>query len=185
MSFGNVALVVAMAAGCAGAGPTNSQPGPPPAQDMEPARALGLWHSNFGAVKLEADNSRGGLQAGAVHGVWQYDRQGQEVVGYFFGMLRGNVLSLRWQEPANPPIVGDGFIVIDPAGRQFSGRWWSDSRDRVGNWNGWRPATPPNVPSSPPALDPDLQLEPVVPPPAAQSAPPVQSQPPQQRLQRD
>ena len=37
----------------------------PPPQQMEPARALGLWRSTFGAVKIEADNSKGGLQTGA------------------------------------------------------------------------------------------------------------------------
>lgn len=198
MTNGKVALVVVMAAGCAGAGPTSSQYGPPPPQDMDPAAALGLWRSNFGAVKVEADNSRGGLQAGAVHGVWQYDRQGQEVVGYFFGALRGNVLSFRWQEPANPPLLGEGFVVFDQAGRQFSGRWWSDRKDRVGAWNGGRAPTPtsapnpPNAPNPASAPDPDLELEPTDRPPPAQPpavpppgqpAPPAQLQPPQQRPQ--
>lgn len=121
---------------------------------MQPAVALGLWRSNFGAVKLEADNSRGGLQAGAVHGVWQYDRQGREVIGYFSGTLRGNVLSFRWQEPETPPLLGDGFLVFDPTGRQFSGRWQSDSRDRVGVWNGWRPPVQPTASPLPPGQTP-------------------------------
>lgn len=108
---------------------------------MEPAAALGLWRSTFGAVKIEADNSKGGLQTGAVQGVWVYQRQGQEVVGYFSGNLRGNVLQFRWQEPANPPLTGEGYLVFDTQGRQYSGRWWSDRRDRVGDWNGWRNAT--------------------------------------------
>jgi hypothetical protein len=67
-----------------------------------------------------------------------YQRQGQEVVGYFAGNLRGNVLEFRWQEPNNPPLTGEGFLVFDVQGRQYSGRWWSDKRDRVGDWNGWR-----------------------------------------------
>ena len=66
---------------------------PPPPQQMDPSRALGLWKSTFGAVKIEADNSKGGIEAGAVQGVWVYTRQGQEVIGYFAGNLRGNVLS--------------------------------------------------------------------------------------------
>jgi hypothetical protein len=111
---------------------------PPPPQQMEASAALGLWRSTFGAVKIEADNSKGGLQTGAVQGVWVYQRQGQEVVGYFAGSLRGNVLDFRWQEPNNPPLTGAGFLVFDPQGRQYSGRWWSDRRDRVGDWNGWR-----------------------------------------------
>ena len=42
---------------------------------MDPARALGLWHSTFGGVKIEADQSRGGgLQTGDVQGVWVYDQ---------------------------------------------------------------------------------------------------------------
>jgi hypothetical protein len=73
-----------------------------------------------------------------VQGVWVYQRQGQEVVGYFAGNLRGNVLQFHWQEPNTPPLTGEGYLVFDPTGRQYSGRWWSDRRDRVGEWNGWR-----------------------------------------------
>lgn len=116
--------------------------GAPPPQAMEPARALGLWRSTFGGVKIEADNSKGGLQTGAVQGVWVYQRQGQEVVGYFSGNLRGNVLQFRWQEPSDPPLTGEGYLVFDVQGRQYAGRWWSDQRDRVGDWNGWRQTGP-------------------------------------------
>ncbi len=105
---------------------------------MEASRALGLWRSTFGAVKIEADSSQGGIGAGAVQGVWVYQRQGQEVVGYFSGNLRGNVLQFRWQEPNDPPLTGEGYLVFDAQGRQYNGRWWSDRRDRVGDWNGWR-----------------------------------------------
>ena len=156
MSFGNVARIVAVlaacavAAGSASSGSNQNQSmmqgyngqGPPPAQQMEPSSALGLWRSNFGAVKIEADTSKGGLQYGAVQGVWVYQRQGQEVVGYFAGQLRGNVLQFRWQEPNNPPLTGEGYLVFDPQGRQYSGRWWSDRRDRGGDWTGSR-----NVPA--------------------------------------
>ena len=107
---------------------------------MDPGRALGLWRSTFGAVKIEADPSKGGLQSGAIQGIWVYQRQGQEVVGYFAGSLRGNVLQFRWQEPNDPPLTGEGFLVFDIQGRQYSGRWWSDKRDRVGDWNGYRQA---------------------------------------------
>jgi hypothetical protein len=153
MRFGNVARVIAVCAAClaaVGSATSNSNPpavqpqgsnmSPPPPREMEPARALGLWRSTFGAVKIEADNSRGGVQAGAIQGVWVYQRQGQEVVGYFSGSLRGNVLNFRWQEPNNPPLTGEGYLVFDQTGRQYSGRWWSDKRDRVGDWNGWRQA---------------------------------------------
>ncbi|HWU86232.1 MAG TPA: hypothetical protein VN253_03115, partial [Kofleriaceae bacterium] len=149
MTLANVARVVAVLAACAAAvgsatstsntqNPPTSGPqaqpvgGPPPPQQMDPGRALGLWRSTFGAVKIEADNSKGGLPAGAVQGVWVYQRQGQEVVGYFAGNLRGNVLEFRWQEPNNPPLTGEGYLVFDAGGRQYSGRWWSDRRDRVG-----------------------------------------------------
>jgi hypothetical protein len=111
---------------------------PPPPQEMEASRALGVWRSTFGAVKIEADNSRGGLETGSLQGVWVYQRQGQEVIGYFSGNLRGNVLEFKWQEPSNPPLTGAGYLVFDRSGRQYSGRWWSDRRDRVGDWNGWR-----------------------------------------------
>jgi len=119
--------------------------GPPPPQQMEPGRTLGLWRSTFGAVKIEADNSKGGLQTGAVQGVWVYQRQGQEVIGYFAGNLRGNVLQFRWQEPNNPPLTGEGYLVFDVQGRQYAGRWWSDRKDRVGDWNGWRQAAAPRT----------------------------------------
>jgi hypothetical protein len=108
---------------------------------MEPDRALGLWRSTFGAVKIEADGSHGGLASGSVQGVWMYQRQGEDVVGYFAGNLRGNVLEFRWQEPNNPPLTGEGFLVFDLQGRQYAGRWWSDKHDRVGDWNGWRQPT--------------------------------------------
>jgi hypothetical protein len=157
MSAGNVARVVAVLAACVAAagsatstsnssnqnqsfaGPA-SESGPPPPQQMDAARALGLWRSTFGAVKIEPDGSRGGLESGNVQGIWVYQRQGQEVVGYFAGSLRGNVLQFRWQEPNDPPLTGEGFLVFDVQGRQYSGRWWSDKRDRVGDWSGWRQA---------------------------------------------
>ncbi|MEO8841387.1 MAG: hypothetical protein ABI591_32115 [Kofleriaceae bacterium] len=154
MNLGNLARVLVIAAAFTAAvgsatsntsnqpqQPQNAQSSPPPPQEMEGARALGLWHSTFGAVKIDADNSKGGLQAGAVQGVWQYQRQGADVVGYFYGTLRGNVLQFHWQEPgsnSSPPLTGEGYLQFEQTGRQYSGRWWSDKRDRVGDWNGWR-----------------------------------------------
>jgi hypothetical protein len=151
MSLGNVARIMAVLAACvAAAGSATSSsnqnqssagPGgqsPPPPQEMEPNLALGLWRSTFGAVKIEVDNSHGGLAAGSLQGIWMYQRQGREVIGYFAGSLRGNVLQFRWQEPNDPPLTGEGYLVFDVQGRQYSGRWWSDKRDRVGDWNGWR-----------------------------------------------
>jgi hypothetical protein len=113
---------------------------------MDASRALGLWRSTFGAVKIEPDSSRGGLEAGSLQGIWVYQRQGREVIGYFSGGLRGNVLQFHWQEPNDPPLTGEGFLVFDVQGRQYSGRWWSDKRDRVGDWNGWRQGAQGNRP---------------------------------------
>ena len=157
MNLGNLARVLTIAAACTAAvgsatsnssnppqQPQTAQNSPPPPQEMEAARSLGLWRSTFGAVKIEADNSKGGIQTGALQGVWQYQRQGVDVVGYFFGTLRGNVLQFRWQEPGSNqagPLTGEGFLVFEQTGRQYSGRWWSDKRDRVGDWNGWRQAS--------------------------------------------
>jgi hypothetical protein len=172
MTLGNVARVVAVLAACAAAlgsatsrsnnqsqqaAAPQAQPvgSPPPPQQMEAARALGLWRSTFGAVKIEADNSKGGLEAGAVQGVWVYQRQGQEVIGYFAGQLRGNVLQFRWQEPNNPPLTGEGYLVFDVQGRQYNGRWWSDRRDRVGDWNGWRQQGGPEPQGVPGGAAPD------------------------------
>ena len=135
---------------------SNKQPEPqygqsPPPQQMDLTRALGLWKSSFGAVKIEEDISKG-QGAGYVHGVWVYQRAGQDVIGYFGGNLRGNVLNFAWQEPANPaPLQGQGYIVFDPNGARFSGKWWTTSRDRTGEWSGWRqegqPAAPPPGPA--------------------------------------
>jgi hypothetical protein len=154
MNLGNLARVLTIAAAFTAAvgsatsntsnqpqQPQNAQSSPPPPQEMDAARSLGLWHSTFGAVKIDADNSKGGLQSGAVQGVWQYQRQGADVIGYFYGSLRGNVLQFHWQEPgsnSSPPLTGEGYLVFEQTGRQYSGRWWSDRRDRVGDWNGWR-----------------------------------------------
>jgi hypothetical protein len=156
MNLGNIARVVAVTAACVAAvgsatsnnnspavQPQNANMSPPPPQEMDASRALGLWRSTFGAVKIEADNSRGGIASGAVQGIWVYQRRGQEVVGYFSGSMRGNVLDFRWNEPGSadsPPLVGAGYLVFEQSGRQYSGRWWSDKRDRVGDWNGWRQA---------------------------------------------
>ena len=109
----------------------------PQPQAMDSALALGLWKSSFGAVKLEK-NEQGG--PGSVHGVWTYDRQGTPVIGYFGGELRGNVLEFTWQEPGadGAPLQGAGYLVFDPYGQRFSGRWWTTARDRVGEWTGWR-----------------------------------------------
>lgn len=117
------------------AGAWNAQP--PASQAMDPRTAHGLWKSTFGAVKIEED------APGHVHGAWTYDRQGQQVVGYFAGALDGNVLRLAWREPAQPvpgqPLLeGEGWLVFDPAGARFTGRWWTNSRDRQGDWSGWR-----------------------------------------------
>jgi hypothetical protein len=103
---------------------------------MAPSRAIGLWRSSFGAVKIERDPGA----ATGVNGVWVYERQGQEVVGYFSGPLNGNVLQFQWHEPAQPAdLVGGGYLVFDPAGHTFSGRWWTAGGDRAGDWQGWRP----------------------------------------------
>ena len=110
---------------------------PPTSQPMDPRAAHGLWKTTFGAVKIEDDG------AGAVHGVWVYDRSGQEVVGYFGGALDGNVLRLTWREPAQAQpgeaqLAGEGWLVFDAGGARFSGRWWTSNRDRQGDWTGWR-----------------------------------------------
>lgn len=153
MTAGTLARIVAvLAAGVAAVGSATStsssnqndpaagpgQGGPPPPQQMDPGLALGLWRSTFGAVKIEPDTSKGGLAAGGVHGIWVYQRQGREVIGYFAGSLRGNVLEFHWQEPDDPPLRGEGYLVFDAQGRQYAGRWWSERHDRVGDWNGWR-----------------------------------------------
>src|SRR5258708_25152802 len=54
-------------------------------------------------------------------------------------------MEFGWNGPAgrrnDPPLNGEGYIVFDPQGRQYSGRWWNDRQDRQGAWNGWRQQT--------------------------------------------
>jgi len=161
MKLGNVARVALVAASClaaigsassnsnTAADPQAAQQSPPQPTQMDAHSALGLWRSTFGAVKIDADNAHGGLTSGAVHGVWEYSRQGQDVIGYFYGTLQGNVLRFKWQEPANPPLTGEGFLVFEQSGAQYHGRWWSDAKDRVGDWNGWRQAAYQNQNANP------------------------------------
>jgi hypothetical protein len=198
----SVAAAVIVAAGSASSGSNNNdqnasmmpqygQPpqggGAPPPQQMEAGRALGLWRSTFGAVKIEADNRNGGIQVGALQGVWVYQRQGQEVIGYFSGNLRGNVLQFRWNEPGangQPPLNGEGWLQFGSDGRQYSGRWWTDRRDRVGDWNGWRQTGDDQYDTQPAAPGPN-DSDSAQPGPGYEdtrsSQPPPPSQPPSDR----
>lgn len=120
----------------------------PASRPMEPTKALGLWKSSFGAVKIESDPAQGDDY---VMGVWVYDRAGEEIIGFFDGTLDGNVLQFTWQEPGAPAdLTGAGYLVFETDGRAFAGKWWSDARDRSGAWNGWRTDDigPPNGDSS-------------------------------------
>jgi hypothetical protein len=138
---------------------------PPPPVPMEAAAALGLWKSSWGAVKIESDAQRG---AGFVHGVFVYDSSGREVIGYFSGRLDGNVLDFTWEEPAvQGPLEGAGFLVFDPQGQRFSGRWWTASQDRAGEWTGSRqPAGYAPTPGEPlPSPGPDAPYSDPPPPP--------------------
>jgi hypothetical protein len=139
-----VAAVAATAASASstsssGTAPTGQPPAAPASRPMDPSAALGLWKTSFGPVKVEADAAGA---AGTVHGVWVYDRAGEEVIGYFTGPLVGTVLQFTWQEPGvgGVPLQGAGFLEFDPEGTQFSGRWWTDRGDRSGEWTGWRGA---------------------------------------------
>ncbi|MEZ4404844.1 MAG: hypothetical protein R3B06_32955 [Kofleriaceae bacterium] len=110
---------------------------PPAAQAMDPAAATGLWSTTFGAVKTDVDGP------GRIHGTWMYENQGREVYGYFGGTLDGNVLRFAWREPATPQpgepvLTGEGWLMFDPGGGHFSGRWWSAGHDRQGDWSGSR-----------------------------------------------
>ena len=104
---------------------------------MEPSSALGLWRSDFGPVKIEFDSASA---ADKLMGVWLYERNGQEVVGFFAGNLRGNVLDFTWHDPAEPrDLTGSGYVVFDPTGTSFAGKLWTtDGTSRTYDWNGWR-----------------------------------------------
>ncbi|MBT8494900.1 MAG: hypothetical protein KJO07_17720 [Deltaproteobacteria bacterium] len=118
----------------ASAGSADSGEQAPASKPMDAEMAVGLWKSSFGPVKLEVEGDQ-------VQGVWVYDRQGSEVIGYFEGPLDGNVLEFEWVEPAQPTeLKGSGYLVFDPDGRAFAGKWWTHNRDRSGAWNGWRTA---------------------------------------------
>jgi hypothetical protein len=120
------------------AGAWSSQP--PQSQPMDPRAATGLWKTTFGPVKIEP--STDGVPT-AVHGAWTYAKDGGQVIGYFGGTLDGNVLRLTWREPGQPipgvaSLEGEGWIVFEPNGGRFTGRWWTNQRDRQGDWSGWR-----------------------------------------------
>ncbi len=118
---------------------------PPPPVAMEPARSLGLWKSSFGAVKIEED-PRAPAGQGYLQGIWVYQKNGQDVIGSFGGQLRGNVFQFQWTEPGQPTLTGAGYLSFNPSGQSFSGRWWTEKRDRVGDWSGWRaPSTLPQM----------------------------------------
>ena len=63
------------------------------------------------------------------------------MVGYFGGLLDGNVLRLTWREPAQPlpgegQLAGEGWLVFEADGSRFAGRWWTGNRDRQGDAGG-------------------------------------------------
>ena len=115
----------------------------------------GLWKSNFGAVKLVPNLAAG---SDALEGVWLYERDGREVIGYFSGKADGNVLKFSWEEPSTgTPLRGTGYLVFDPAGYSFTGRWWTTNQDRGGDWNGWREqAAAESSSTADPAAGPDF-----------------------------
>lgn len=146
---------------------------PSQSQPMDPARALGLWKSNFGPVKIENDPEGG---PGGLRGVWVYEKNGAQVIGSFAGVLDGNVLQFRWMEPGQPAdLTGDGYLEFEVAGRTFNGRWWTSSRDRGGDWQGWRQdGAAPDGP--PPGGEPGMPSD-GVPGPAEQAPPPDEPPP--------
>ena len=121
--------------------PQNGGQGAMPApQAMDPRAPVGLWNTNFGAVKIEPDGA-------GLHGAWSYDRDGQQVIGYFGGALQGNLLRLTWREPAQrtdgvPQLSGEGWVAFDPSGTSFAGKWWTTDGQRKGDWTGTRAAQP-------------------------------------------
>jgi len=141
--LGLLALALLLAAGSAatnnnvpqGGAPAGDS-GPPPARPMDPVMAVGVYKTNFGPVKIELDEYGSGLSNG-VHGVWVYDREGLEVLGYFYGDMDGNILRFSWEERPSPaPLTGQGYLVFEQDGRSFYGKWWTQARDRVGDWSG-------------------------------------------------
>lgn len=116
--------------------PAVQPPAAPEPVSMDPSLALGLWHSSFGAVKIEQDTGRG---TDAIMGVWIYQRDGEEVMGFFSGTMRGNVLDFNWHEPAPAgDLTGGGYLAFDPQGGRFNGNWWTQDRSRGNIWYGWR-----------------------------------------------
>ena len=115
--------------------PSSVAPAPAP-MAMEPANALGLWRSDFGPVKIELDSTSPG---GGLMGIWLYERNGREVIGFFAGNLRGNVLDFTWHDPAeSQPLTGAGYVVFDPRGTSFTGKLWTEDGTRDYDWNARR-----------------------------------------------
>ena len=178
---------------------TNSMARPPIPTPMAVEAALGLWNSTFGAVKIElADDavstpgvapSNGSNQR--LQGVWVYQRDGVEVIGYFSGPIAGNVLRFAWNEPGrNGPLTGSGYVQFGPQGQSFTGVWQTDDSTRRGTWSGWRTTSEqpssdagrPPPPTTPPPVSPGQPSAPA-PSPVAPSAPtetpaPIEQPPP-------
>ena len=137
-------------------GPAGSYPQQraPQSQAMDASVALGVWKSNFGPVKIEADPTAG---TGGLMGVWVYDKNGQEIIGFFSGVAKGNVLEFEWEEPSpsGAPLKGAGYLEFTVDGQSYRGQWWTHRRDRGGEWNGWREqsAEPNSAPPPPDTSD--------------------------------
>jgi hypothetical protein len=120
----------------------------PAPRHMEAGTEQGLWRSSFGPVKIEVDPRGAGPTD--VQGAWRYMRGADEVIGLFWGSLRGNVLEFEWQEPGQGASLGGrGYLVFDPSGDRFQGKWWTTAQDRSGDWNGWRDAAGNGGPAEP------------------------------------
>jgi hypothetical protein len=130
-------LVLALMTACVQTKTYRVVPAGPPLA-MAPQAALGPWESSFGRVDIEADEARGGLEAGAVRGSWTYwnPKVLREVRGHFHGELRGTLLRLWFREEQ---ATGFGFVEVSPGGESFEGRWWNRERTQTGIWRGWRP----------------------------------------------
>lgn len=136
---GVLGLVSFLLVGCYQS-PSPRQP-PPPVYDngsssfQHTAEIEGVWDSNFGQVKFQRTE-----KPGFYRGVWMFEREGEQVIGYFEGELTGKQFWFRWHQPGEDgqDRVGSGRIFFNEVGNRFDGTWATEDGGQNGNWNGSR-----------------------------------------------
>ena len=130
----NVQLLLGFSAatlliGCGSPPVQKDRPGPPIAN----LNLSGDWHSpEFGNMIIKQDGI-------SVSGNYE-DHYSKDRNGHFKGVIKGDVLKLKWIQPGNPtaaimPKHGLAWLRISRDGNRLTGEWgYEQSRDDGGVW---------------------------------------------------